>query len=37
VSKFTPLDLQSFFNAGREAAGWHPALAAQLAKLPAGR
>ena len=37
MSKFTPLDLQSFFNAGREAAGWHPALAAQLTKLPAGR
>ncbi len=37
MSKFTPLDLGSIFNAGREATGWHPALADQLAKLPAGR
>ena len=36
MSKFTALDLQPYFNAGREAAGWHPVLADQLAKLPAG-
>lgn len=33
---FTSLDLQSHFNAGRDPAGWHPAIAAALGDLPAG-
>ncbi len=36
MAKFTVLDLASYFNAGRSAAGWHPALADGLVHLPAG-
>ena len=37
MHKFTPLDLQPHANAGREPEGWHPAIAAELASLPAGK
>ncbi len=36
MANFMPLDLSAHFNASRDPAGWHPAVAADLGKLPAG-
>ncbi len=37
MSKFTPLDLNSYFNVGRDPSGWHPEIGAGLRTMPAGR
>ncbi len=36
MSKFTPLDLKPYFNAGRDPTGWHPQAALHLKGLPTG-
>lgn len=36
MSKFTPLSLTPFFNAGRGPDGWHPSIADHLKALPVG-
>ena len=36
MSKFTVLDLKSYFNAGRDPEGWHPAIGEEVGALPAG-
>ena len=35
-TKFTPIDLELFYNADRSPANWHPAFSTGLAYLPAG-
>lgn len=37
MSKFTSLDLKPYFNAGRDPAGWHPEIGAELTAMPAGQ
>ncbi len=36
MSSFFPVDLSSVFNLSRDPARWHPTLAGELGKLPAG-
>ncbi len=37
MSKFSTLNLKSYFNAGRDPGGWHPEIGEGLKALPAGQ